>query len=255
MKIAVCVKQVASVTGYVEFNAECTDIDPAFVTREVNEADLCAVEAALTLREAAGEGEVVVLTADEDSADNALRKCLAMGADRALRAQLASVARHEPISVARHLAATLSDEAPNLVLCGVQSSDSAQQSTGPALASALGFPCITVAVRLEWVGGRGAIRVEREFEGGFREAVEVDLPALITVQTGMNTPRYGSFLAMRKAKSTPVPVIEEAGQIASRAGVHRMFVPEDRVRSVDMIDGGATQVAERIVALVREAKA
>jgi electron transfer flavoprotein beta subunit len=253
VKIVVCVKQVVEVPSYVEFGAGGVDVDPAFTSHELNDADSYAVEEALRIRDAAGGGEVVVVTAGDDGSAEALRRCLAMGADRAVRVWSESLSVHDPISVARSLAAVVRDEAADLVFCGVQSSDAAQQSTGPALAAALGVPCVSVATKVDVAAGGRELVVRREFEGGLAEVVEVEGPAVITVQTGLNTPRYGSFKEMMKAKKAQIPVVDPGDIGAPRVKVRRMFVPSSGGgRDIEMIDGGPAQVAARIVALVRE---
>lgn len=253
MKILVCVKQAVTVPKYVEFTAGGADVDPAFMTRELNEPDTFALEEALHLKEAAGEGEVVALTAGEEAAEEALRQCLARGADRAVRVSVTGTAVHNPILVARRLAAAVREAAPDLVLCGVQSNDAAQQSTGPALASALKWPSVSAATKIET--GGNALRVQREFEGGLRELVEVRLPSVVTVQIGVNMPRYGSFKGMMKAKKTAIPVVEAADAGPSRIMLRRMFVPEAAgKRAITMIQGGPADVANRIIQLVQEVR-
>nr|WP_240940582.1 electron transfer flavoprotein subunit beta/FixA family protein [Planosporangium flavigriseum] len=218
----------------------------------MNDADTYAVEEALRIRDEVG-GEVVVVTAGDEGAVEALRRCVAMGADRAVRVWSDGLSVHDPIAVARSLAAAIRDEAADLVFCGVQSSDAAQQSTGPALASALGVPSVSVATKVDVVSGGSGLTVRREFEGGLAEVVELDGPAVITVQTGLNTPRYGSFKEMMKAKKAQIPVVDPGDAGASRVKVRRMFVPASSGgRDIEMIDGGPAQIAARIVQLVRE---
>lgn len=255
MKILVCVKLAVVVPKYVEFTSDGADVDSAFMSRELNDADTYALEEALRMRDTAGEGEVVALTAGDEAAEEALRQSLARGADRAIRVSSRGPALHDPISIARNLAVAIRAEKPDLVLCGVQSSDAAQQSTGPALASALGVPCVSVATRLEVADGQKTLVVQREFEGGLRELVEVDLPAVVTVQVGLNTPRYGSFKGMMRAKKISIPVIDPAEVGAARATVRRMFAPgAGGKRNVTLIEGGPAEVARRIIQLVREAR-
>jgi electron transfer flavoprotein beta subunit len=253
MKTVVCVKQVFEVAAFVEFDERGTDVDPAFREPQLNEADTYAVEEGLRLREAAGQGEVVVVTAGDEGSEEALRACLAMGADRAVRVALDDDARHDPLRVARALAAAVRAEVPDLVLCGVQSSDAGQQSTGPALAAALDLPCVSVVTQVEADVANPTTRLRREFEGGLVEVVEVDRPAVVTVQTGLNTPRYGTFKEKLKAKKAVIPVIEPEDTSTPGATVRRMYVPAAAGgRSVELIEGGPVAVAERIVRLVRE---
>ncbi len=255
MKIAVCVKQAVSVPKYVEFTPDGMDVDPAFMSREVNEADLVALEEALRLKEALGQGEVIAVTAGDESAEEALRQSLARGADRVIRVAASGAVLHDPVGVARKLAAALRAEAPDLVLCGVQSSDAAQQSTGPALASALQLPAVSVATKIEVGAEPNRLAVQREFEGGLRETVEVALPAVVSVQIGVNTPRYGSFKGMMKAKKTEIPVVEGAEAAPGRVSLRRVFVPEAAgKRSVKMIEGSPAEVAKRVITLVQEVR-
>ena len=136
MKIVVCVKQVAVLGDEVEFTADERDVDPDYLDFALNEWDSYATEEALRIREGlGGEGdEVVVVSVGDEKVEDAMRRCLAMGADRAIRIDYARSA--DPITVARLLAPVAERESPDLVFCGVQSSDGVQAATGPALADA-----------------------------------------------------------------------------------------------------------------------
>src|SRR5919204_6389645 len=125
MKVVVCVKQVATLGDEVEFTDGERDVDPDFLDYALNEWDTYATEEALRLREAAGDGEVVVLSVGPEDVEDALRRCLAMGADRGTRVDLEE--RLDPIQVARALAEVVRGESPDLVFCGVQSADSVQE--------------------------------------------------------------------------------------------------------------------------------
>ena len=135
------------------------------------------------------------------------------------------------------------------MLCGVQSSDLAQQSTGPALAAVLGFPCVSAVTSVEIEAFVATVR--RELDGGLIEIVEVDLPAVLTVQTGLNTPREGSFRHLIQAKKTPIEVVDP-GETGTRTTIRRMALAEPSGKRAQMIDGGPTEVAKRIVELIRE---
>lgn len=253
MKVAVCVKQVLEVSKYVEFTADGTQVDPAFATTSVNEADLCAVEAALQLCDSAGGGEVVVFSVGEDGAEDVLREALTMGPERAVRVWADGLQLHDARTVGSALAQVFSTERPDLVLCGVQSSDTGQQSTGPVIAAAWGVPCVSVVRSLTLDGA--TLTAQREFEAGVTETVEVELPAVVSVQVGANTPRYGSFKEKMRARKAAIPVVEPAGVGPALTAVTRMSpAPGGASRSLEMIEGGPAEVAARIVALVREAQ-
>jgi electron transfer flavoprotein alpha/beta subunit len=204
------------------------------------------VEEALRVRERLGAGEVVAITVGDEEAESALRRCLAMGADRAVRIDAEPL---DPISTARALAPAVAAETPDLVLAGVQSADSVQGSTGTALAELVGLPRVAVVTRLEW-DGSGPARVDRELEGGLVDVVEVETPALLTIQTGINQPRYANLRAIKQADQQEIKVVAaETGGPAYR--VRRMFTPP-RGEGAQLLDGGPAQVAERILELVQE---
>jgi electron transfer flavoprotein alpha/beta subunit len=204
------------------------------------------VEEALQIRERLGSGEVVAITVGDEESEGALRRCLAMGADRAVRVDAEPL---DPISTARALAPAIAAESPDLVLAGVQSADSVQGSTGTALAELVGLPRVAVVTRLEW-DGSGPARVDRELEGGLVDVVEVETPALLTIQTGINQPRYANLRAIKQADQQEIKVVAaETGEPAYR--VRRMFTPP-RGEGAQLLDGGPAQVAERILELVQE---
>jgi electron transfer flavoprotein beta subunit len=230
----------------VEFTADGRAVDPDYLDRALNEWDACATEEGLRIRERLGEGEVVVVTVGDEEAEAALRRCLAMGADRAIRVDAEPL---DPVSTARALAPVVAAESPNLVLAGVQSADSVQGSTGTALAELVGLPQVAVVTRLEW-NGSGPATVDRELEGGLVDVVEVDTPALLAIQTGINQPRYANLRAIKQADQEEIAVVAaETGEPAYR--VRRMFTPP-RGEGAQLLDGGPEQVAERILELVRE---
>lgn len=245
MRTLVCIKQVKNLGDEVEFTADGTDVDPDFLDVALNEWDSYATEEAIRLREAGG-GEVVVVTCGPRESEAALRRCLAMGADRAVRVE--GVEGHDPIRVAHALAAVVRDESPDLVLCGVQSSDSVQAATGTALAELVGLPRVAVVTRLE--PGSGSARVHRELEGGIVDVVDVELPAVLTIQTGINEPRYANLRAIKQAEQVEIPV-REAGDAPSSSRVRRMFTPP-RGEGAEMLGRDPAEVARRIAELVKE---
>jgi electron transfer flavoprotein beta subunit len=212
----------------------------------LNEWDACAVEEAIQIRERLGEGEVVVVTVGDEEAEGALRRCLAMGADRAVRVDAEP---RDPISTARALAEVVAGESPDLVLTGVQSADSVQGSTGVALAELLGLPRVAVVTKIEW-SGSGPATVDRELEGGLVDVVEVDTPALLTIQTGINQPRYANLRAIKLAEQQEIAVVSaDVGEPGYR--VRRMFSPP-RGTGAELLEGNAAQVAQQIAELLKE---
>jgi electron transfer flavoprotein beta subunit len=249
VKIVVCVKQIAVLGDEVEFTDDERDVDPDFLDYALNEWDSYATEEALQLVERAGEGEVVVVSVGDEDSEDAMRRALAMGAGRGIRVWAPELAGADPIVVARALAEVVRAESADLVLCGVQSSDSVQAATGVALAELLELPRVAVVTKISL--GDGTATVHRELEGGLEDVVEVDTPCVLTIQTGINEPRYATLRAIKQAEQKDIEVREpgDLGEPASR--VRRMFVPP-KGEGAEMLDGSPSEVARRIKDLVEE---
>jgi electron transfer flavoprotein beta subunit len=249
VKVVVCVKQVAVLGDEVEFTDDERDVDPDYFDYALNEWDTYAAEEALRLSEAAGDGEVVVVSVGPEDAEEAMRRCLAMGADRGIRVDTDDPL--DPIQVARALAEVVRAESPDLVFAGVQSADSVQAATGTALAELLDLPRVAVVTKIELEDGKAT--VNRELEGGLLDVVEVDTPALFTIQTGINEPRYATLRAIKQAEEKEIDVRQpgDLGQPAYR--VKKMFVPP-KGEGAEMLNGSAADVAQKIKEIVEERK-
>jgi electron transfer flavoprotein beta subunit len=260
VKIVVPVKQVAALDDEFELLADGSGVDPDFLEFDLNEWDAFSLEAALQLREGAGgeDTEVVVVTVGDDEAEEALLGCLARGADRALRVWDESLEDADVLAVARVLAEVVKREAPDLVLCGVQSSDAVNGATGVAVAGYLEMPHVAVVKALEY-DGAGSATVKRELEGGLVEVLRVRTPALLTIQTGINEPRYANLRAIKQAREKPLEVSTpdelglDAETLASAAGSRRRQLrPPERGEGAEMLAGSPAEVATRIVEIVRD---
>ena len=252
MKIVVAVKQVAVLGDEVEFTEDERDVDPDYLDFALNDWDSFSTEEALLIRDrVGGDGEVVVVSAGDEDAEEAMRRCLAMGADRGVRVWDDSLAGADPITVARALAPVVAREEPDLVFAGVQSSDSVQAATGVALAELLGLPRVAVVTKVDYDDEARRARVHRELEGGLVDVVEVETPALLTIQTGINEPRYATLRAIKQAEQKEIETVEpdELGEPAY--GVRRMFVPP-KGAGAEMLDGSPENIARRIAEIVRE---
>jgi electron transfer flavoprotein beta subunit len=176
-----------------------------------------------------------------------MRRCLAMGADRGIRVE--SEENLDPIQVARALAEVVQGESPDLVFTGVQSADAVQAATGTALAELLDLPRVAVVTKIEL--GEGKATVDRELEGGLVDVVEVDTPALLTIQTGINEPRYATLRAIKQAEEKEIEV-RQPGDLGEPAySVRKMFVPP-KGEGAEMLNGSAADVAQRIKEIVEE---
>ena len=251
MKILVCVKQVAALGDEVEFAGDGRSVDPDYLEFALNEWDSCAIEEALRLREAAGEGEVVVVTVGDEDAEDAMRRCLAMGADRGVRIWSEALAGADPITTARALAAVARFESPDLVLCGVQSADAVQGATGTALAEFLGLPRVAVVNRIDWRRSAGKAVCHRELEGGLVDVCEVETPAVLTIQTGINEPRHATLRTIKQAGAKEIATAQPGDLGEPAARVRRMFVPP-RGEGAEMLGEDPGEVARRIKELVEE---
>ena len=248
MRVVVCVKQVMQLGDEVEFTDDGLDVDPDYIDRSLNEWDACATEEALLLRERLG-GEVVLVTVGDTGAEAALRRCLAMGADRAVRIE--GVAERDPLAVGRALAEVVRTESPDLVLCGVQSSDSVQGATGTALAEYAGLPRAAVVTKVDYDEGARRAIVRRELEGGLVDVVEVDTPAVLTVQTGINQPRYANLRAIKQAEAVEIEIRRPSDGGAAASRIRRMFVPP-KGEGAELLQGSPAEIAARIAEIVKE---
>jgi electron transfer flavoprotein beta subunit len=260
MKIVVPVKQVAALDDEFELLDDGSGVDPDFLEFDLNEWDAFSLEAALQLREQTdSDGEVVVVTVGDDESEEALLGCLARGADRAVRVWDESLQDADVLTVACVLAAAVGRESPDLVLCGVQSSDAVNGATGVAVAGYLDLPHVAVVKQLEYDPGSGTATVKRELEGGLIEVLKVRSPALLTIQTGINEPRYANLRAIKQAREKPLDVtspaeleLEPVALEAARGSRRRGLRHPDRGEGAEMIDGSPADIAARIVEIVRD---
>ncbi|HME39626.1 MAG TPA: electron transfer flavoprotein subunit beta/FixA family protein [Steroidobacteraceae bacterium] len=263
MKILVAVKQVAALDEDFEIRADGRDVDPDFLIRDLNEWDDFSLEEAVKIKEAAAAEpvEVVAVSVGPEEVDEALRKCLAKGADRAIRIWDAAIEGSDSIAIARILAAAARREAPQLLFAGVQSSDQSFASTGIAAAALLGWPHAAVVTQLNLAPGAKSAVLRRELEGGLLHEVEIQCPAVLTIQLGINTPRYASLRSIKQAAAKPIEVLSladiglgaaDVGEAGSLSRVRRMYVP-DKGRA-QLIEGDAAQQAARLAEIIREFK-
>jgi len=262
MKILVAVKQVAALDEDFEFRDDGRDVDPDFLIRDLNEWDDFSLEEAVKIKEAAADPvEIVAVSVGPQEVDESLRKCLAKGADRAIRVWDAAIEGSDPIAIARVLAAVAKREAPDMLFAGVQSSDQAFASTGIATAAFLGWPHAAVVSYLSYAPGAKAAQFRRELEGGLLQEVQIQCPAVLTIQLGINTPRYASLRSIKQAAAKPIEVQSlaelglsgaDVGEAGSASRVRRMYLP-DKARA-QLIEGDVAAQAARLAAIIREFK-
>jgi electron transfer flavoprotein beta subunit len=258
VRIVVPVKSVAALDDEFEILGGNT-VDPDSLEHDLNEWDAFSLEEALLLREAAGDGEVIVVTVGDEEAEEALLTCLAKGADRGVRVWDEGLEGADALAVGRVLAAAIDRESADLVLCGVQSSDAVNSATGIATAAHLGLPHVAVVKALDYDAGSNRATVERELEGGLVEVLRIGLPALLTIQTGINEPRYANLRAIKQAREKPMDEVSlsdvglDADAVAAAAGSRvRSLAPPERGEGAQMLEGSPDDMAARIAEIVKE---
>lgn len=244
----VCIKQVPDTETRVKVAADGRSLDPTGVTWVMSPYDEYALEAALQLKEKLAAGEVVAVSLGGAGVQTTLRTALAMGADRAIHLK-SDAAGLDGLAVARALAAAIKPLAPGVVWLGKAAADDDAAQVGPMLATLLGLPCASVIATFE-LDGQTA-KVEREIEGG-REQLEVPLPAVLTCDKGLNSPRYASLKGIMAAKKK---TIEEAAAETGAPALDVVAIELPPARAAGRIVGeGAGAVPELVRALRDEAK-
>jgi electron transfer flavoprotein beta subunit len=248
MKIAVCIKQVPARDWQPRVNDDRTWVRDADASFEVNEPDAYALEEGLRLKEKHG-GEVVVCSAGPARVGQALREALARGADRAIHVESDSLATADAFAVAEALAFAMRDEQFDLVLTGLQSDDMGFAQTGVVLAASLGIASATIIMEVDVQPG--AVRVKRELEGGWFQFVTLPLPAVLTIQSGINQLRYATLKGIMAAKKKEIRKVEPPAGLASRQRIVRLYVPE-KTKVTQMIGGSAAESAKELVRRLRD---
>jgi electron transfer flavoprotein beta subunit len=243
MKIAVCVNHVPDTETKVKVGADGKSIDRAGVNFIINPYDEFAVEEALRLKEKHG-GETIALSLGGDSHKETLRKALAMGVDKAVL--LKDDSPRDSYSTALALADALKEISPDVVLFGKQSIDFDDAVVGPMVAELLGWPSISVVVKLEIDGNK--VLAEREIEGG-HEKVESRLPVIITAQKGLNEPRYPSLKGIMAAKNKP---IEEKQPTPPSMRVEVLEMRKPPAKSAGKFVGTGVDAVPELVRLLHE---
>ena len=250
MKILVCMKQVPQKDAPLKVNESGKWIRED-VSYEVNEPDAYALEEALRQKEKNG-GEVVVITLGPARAQQVLREALAKGADRAIHLEDEKFVSLDALNSAKAIAAAVKDEQFDLVFTGLQSDDYGYAQTGVVLAELLNWPHATIIMQIEKKDA--GIRVKRELEAGFFQFVEMPLPAVLTIQSGINKLRYATLIGIKQAKNKPLKKVSFA-DVQSALGenlqqIERLYIPE-KTKKTEMLEGTPAEVAKKLVEKLR----
>src|SRR5256885_16987922 len=217
------------------------------VSYEVNEPDAYALEEALRQKEK-HSGEVVVITAGPARAQQVLREALAKGADRAIHLDDAGFVGLDATNTAKAFAAAIKDEQFDLIFTGLQSDDYGFAQTGVILAELLGWPHATIIMHIE--KSDAGIRVKREIEAGFFQFVQMPMPAVLTIQSGINKLRYATLIGIKQAKNKPLRKVTfeevQAGITPNMQKIEKLSIPQKQ-KKTEMLDGSPADVAKKLV--------
>jgi electron transfer flavoprotein beta subunit len=248
MKIAVCIKQVVTREWQLRVNEAKTWIRDQDASFELNEPDAYALEEALRLKEKHG-GEVVVCSAGPARATQVIREALARGADRAIHVEGDALASADAFTIADALAAAIRDEQFDLVLTGLQSDDQGFGQVGVVLAEKLAMPHATIIMEVQ-VGDAG-LRVKRELEGGWFQWIALPMPALLTIQSGINQLRYATLKGIMAAKKKEVRRVTPSAAGEPLLRISSVYFP-DKGKKTQMITGSPAEAAKELVARLRD---
>jgi electron transfer flavoprotein beta subunit len=248
MKIAVCIKQVPTREWQPRLNDAGTWIREQDASYELNEPDAYALEEALRLREK-HSGEVVVCAAGPSRVQQVIREALARGADRAIHVENDTLASADASVTSAALASAMAEEHFDLVLTGLQSDDQGHAQVGVMLAEHLHMPHSTIIMEVQVNEGR--LRVKRELEGGWFQWIEMPLPALLTIQSGINQLRYATLKGIMAAKKKEIRKASLPEGLVASQQIVSLSLPT-RSKQTEMIAGPAPQAAKELVRRLRE---
>lgn len=257
MNIVVCVKQVPEVTdAELEINKEGTEILKEDLEFDINEWDNYAVEEAVRIKEAHG-GMITVVTLGDDDCEDVLRTALAMGADEAIRIDEEGFELSDAAGIAQGLYRAIKDLSFDLLLTGVQCSDDGWGQVGLILAELLGLPYASLVVGIEIIQDK--MIVQRELESNTGEKIAMPLPAVLTIQTGINSPRYVSIMGIQKVRKIEIKEIDsqelglsedEIGLKGSSVGSQKLSLPEVG-EEAEILTGNIDEVCEKTVQIIQ----
>ncbi len=255
MKIAICIKQVPTREWQPRLNDAKTWIRDQDASYEMNEPDAYALEEGLRLREQHG-GEVVICSAGPARVQQVIREALARGADRAVHVEDDALGAADAFTAAAALVPAMQEERFDLILTGLQSDDQGHAQFGPVLAEKLGVPHSTIIMEVlvdpsAAGGGATGIKVKRELEGGWFQHIAMPMPALLTIQSGINQLRYATLKGIMAAKKKEIKKVAPPAGLSSRLKVVALYAPQKSKQTV-MIGGSPADAAAELVRRLRE---
>ena len=254
MEIIVCIRRVPDLSeAEIEIGRDGISLNDDDLDYDVNEWDNFAIEAAVRLKEEHGGGRVTAITVGDEESEEVLRRALAMGADEAVHLMDDAFEGSDALGIATLLQRAIAGRPFDLILTGAISADEARGHVGPMLAALLDIPMVALATDLSVEGGTATVR--HEVERGLERITRMDLPALVTCQTGLNEPRYVSIRGIRKVSGMEIPVLAAAdldldnarvGRGAAAVALEEIFLPP-RGEGAEMLEGSEETVVEQLV--------
>ncbi len=252
MKVLVCIKQVPDMESRFKVNGAGIWYDEIDLAFRMNEYDEYAVEQAVQLKEQlGGQPEITVLSIGPGRVVEAIKKALAMGCDRGVHVQDNDYFQKDPRQIASIIAAYAKNNNFDLIFTGLQSQDRGSAQVGVTVSEFLGYSCVTTLVGFAL--SEGVITAKRELEGGQKSVVKVRLPAVLTCQSGLNTPRYPTLPNIMKAKKKELlshPVSDYLKEEAASA-TERFYLPEKKGHGL-LLEGDVNEMADRLIGILKE---
>ncbi len=256
MKTFVCIKYVPDTSeADIKLDETGKAVDSSRFSFDINDADNYAVEESVLIKEDKG-GEVTVVSIGPEKSEVMIRMALAKGGDRAIRIEDSRINSFDPICIAKVLAGAIKGQEFDLVLTGCMANDDGQMAVGVALAEELGVAHAAMVKEVEVLDGK--VKVSRELEGGLMEVLEVDLPAVLTIQTGINEPRYAPIRGIRQAQKKELKVMnlddlsmpaDQVNEAASLIVLNKLYIPEV-VSAAEFIEGEPEEKAEKLASIL-----
>jgi electron transfer flavoprotein beta subunit len=257
LDIIVCVKHVPETAeAELKIDKSGKSIEKAGLVFDINEWDDYALEEAVRIKEKQG-GSITAITIGPQDSESTLRKCLARGADKAIRLTDPKFEASDAYAIAKILHSIIKTLHYDLVFTGMQAADDGSAMVGPILAEMLGIPHATMIKKIELATGTAI--VDRELEGGLEEQIEVKLPALFSIQTGINEPRYVSIMGIRKAMQKEIKVmnlvdtgltVTDVGSAGSWINIERVYVPPVE-KQAEFFKGTPDEIATKITEILK----
>ncbi len=251
MKILVCIKQVPDMESRFKINAEQNWYDRSDLAWRMNEYDEYAVEQAVQLKEQVGDADLTVLSIGPQRVQEIIKKALAMGCDRGAHIVDDQFAQKDPYQISSVIAEFAKDKEFDLIFTGMQSQDRGSAQVGILVAELLGLPSISTIVNFAYADGK--ISVKRELEGGIKAKVSCAVPALVTCQLGLNSPRYPTLPNIMKAKKKELLTIavENLLKVEGKQETAKLYFPEKKSGGL-VIEGDSAELADQLIKILKD---